>query len=429
MGRQSPISNLKYPSHPFRYALLLWTGLLVFASFGHATAESDARFCELYDHHQLFKLRDAVQDTPDAPLFYKAAVAHAFNDTARCEQDLLTFLRSAPSTSQTLEARNLLTYLYFRTGRFSQALAQSEQAVALGGESQDQSNVRSLMRALSHFPAMTVTRFLPSSIHVWRKNGFFPARMNGQRFKCLFDTGADLSLISETAAKRLKLTTVEMNGVKMGDSTGYGLTIGKVAVADRLAIGQIELRHVPFIVVSDQVQSLLPWNTSRSCILGIPVMRACKTVSWKSGWLGPKLELGAPSGPRNLRDSNLCYDGLKPHVSAAYGKETLELLLDTGADRTVLFQRFAKAFPALVNDSSKKGVHKFAGLGGRTQMETRIIPNLSLRLGGLDLTCHNQTVYMKDTDSPWCHGVAAGDIIKGTREVKLDFEAMTMTVK
>lgn len=400
-------------------------GLLLLAGPGHAGESRNAEFKALYESHEWFKLRDAAQRRPDAPTLYRAAVAAAFNDPPACEVLLLQFLASAPPAADALEAHHILIDVYWRGGRFREALAQLEELIKLGGEGVDPGNFRAMFRALAQHPAMVIIRQQASSIRVWRKDGFVPLRLNGKPMQGELDTGANNSLISEKAARTLGLTVSEVRGeTHGGDSTGNGVTIQKVAVADRLLLGGIELQHVPFIVLSDSALFWRRWSPDKRCVLGIQVLLACRTVRWKNDLLGARIEIGTPPGPRVISDSNLTFDGKDPHVAADFENRTLDLFLDTGADRTELAPRFASEFPMVTGTGKTKTWYRI-GAGGYVKVELKVLPKVTLSLGGMDLAFKQMHVYPPGAkDAPLYHGTLGRDFVKVAREVTIDFEAM-----
>ena len=62
-----------------------------------AFAAQGADLKDLYDNHQWFELRDALRTEQGMPL-YRIAVAAAFDDSTRAEEQFSAWQRSAPST-------------------------------------------------------------------------------------------------------------------------------------------------------------------------------------------------------------------------------------------------------------------------------------------------------------------------------------------
>src|SRR5580693_10675302 len=77
----------------------------------------------LYETHQWFALRDAVNSAADhAPVFFKGAVEAAFNETEAADRDLKMDIRGEPHSTRSPSARDLLVALYYRQGRYKTAL-------------------------------------------------------------------------------------------------------------------------------------------------------------------------------------------------------------------------------------------------------------------------------------------------------------------
>ena len=137
--------------------------------------------------------------------FYRAAVACEFH-TGTCEQEVRTALAAA-SGDQEYELREHLNSYYFRAGRYRLALAQVERMAMLRPDAADVRNALPMLRALAQRADPTVATRASSSVAVRVSNENFPVPMtiNGRRADFFFDTGANLSAMTESEAKRLGL--------------------------------------------------------------------------------------------------------------------------------------------------------------------------------------------------------------------------------
>jgi len=392
-----------------------------------AADDRESGLKSLYDAHQWFKLRDAIADG-EAPLFYRAAVACVFNDPQSCEQLAGEFLKSAPPPELAGKAHDLLDGLYFRTRRFRLALSELEAQIEVH-PSADAQNARALYRALSQLPEQSVVERRESTIHVLHKDDFVPVTLNGQPFKAFVDTGANVSVIAESAAKRLGLAVLDAGGARLGESSGTGVNLTRVAVADSLTIGNIRLKNVAFTVVSDRAQPFDGWNPGKRYVLGMQVLLACRTMRWEGAFPRAALQLDAPAGPKNLSNATLSMDGSTPVVAAECNGHKLTLVLDTGMGRSVLHAGFAKEFPQLVNRSGKSATRFLSGFGGDARVETMTLPALTLRFGGYDTVFRHIDVYMKGSQSGWLDGLLGTDFLNKAREVTIDFESMMVSLR
>ena len=81
------------------------------------------------------------------------------------------------------------------------------------------------------------------------EDGGLPFSINGVHATYWFDTGAELSVLTESEAKRFGLRGTP--GVcQVGDVNGTQVNM-RIAVADELAVGSIRIRHAAFLVLPD----------------------------------------------------------------------------------------------------------------------------------------------------------------------------------
>jgi Aspartyl protease len=404
------------------------TGQAKKAAERDAANSRNAELRSLYEAHQWFKLRDAVQTT-DAPTFYRGAVASVFNDIKQAEKSLQSVIKSAPQSEQASEARELLINTYMRAGLYRQALSETEQALMVKPNDNGLKNARALFYTFSQYPEQAVAerRFSELRYHMKDGNLFIPVEVNGKQGSYIIDTGANFSLISEAEAKRLGLTISEKSGARIGDSSGANLDF-RVAFADRLTVGRMRLRHVPFFVMRDDQQPFVELPAGERGIIGLPVLLAFQTLRWNREG---KFEIGFAPRARPTRKSNLCFEGVQPIVEAEFRQSKINIFLDTGATHTRVLPLFAKEFAAFVNEAGKKGSQRVTGVGGHVDVESMTIPELRLRITGSEVALSPAEVLLRETASglSWSHVWAGMDLLNQARVVTLDFKSMTLTLE
>jgi predicted aspartyl protease len=382
----------------------------------------------LYEAHQWFKLREVVQAT-DAPAFYRGAVAAAFHDIRQAEKSLQSVINSAPQSGLVSESRELLINTYMRAGLYRRALSETAQALSVKPNDSGLKNARALFSAFSQYPEQSVEERRYSEIRYQMKDGnlFIPVEVNGKQASYIVDSGANFSLISEAEAKRLGLKIGESSGATMGDSSGARIGF-RIAVADRLTVGRMRLRHVPFFVMRDDQQPFVDLPSGERGIIGLPVLLAFQTVRWNREG---KFELGFASRAKRPLRPNMCFEGAQPIVEAAFRQSKINLLLDTGATHSRVLPLFAGEFAAFVNESGKKGSQRVTGVGGSVEVETMTLPELRLRISGPELVLKPAEVLLKETvsDLRWSHVWAGMDLLNQARVVTLDFKTMTLALE
>jgi tetratricopeptide (TPR) repeat protein len=385
----------------------------------------DSYLRSLYEAHQWFKLRDAIQTTTNVSPFYRGTVACAFNDFNRAEKYLQQVIKSAPHSEQANEARGLLTYLYQRNGHFRQALTEVEEMLKATPDAAGAENARALFNAFSQYPEQSVTARQPSTVRYLVKgdNLFIPFSINGRAASYILDTGANFSALSESEAKRLGLTINEL-AAQGTDSTGGAVSF-RTAVADRLTVGKASLRHVAFLVLRDDQQPFVDLPSGERGAVGLPVLLALQTLGWNSDGT---LEISFHSRQKRQRKANICFEGAMPVIEAGFRQSKLNLVLDTGSSKTDLWPVFAKEFASVLNESGKRDSRRVTGVGNSIEIEAVRLPEVTLRIGGFDTVLRPAYVLLKTVGDEWYHGRLGFNVLKQARRVTLDFKFMRLSL-
>jgi hypothetical protein len=262
---------------------VVWLGLLALSHMCLAVDNDRPDLKSVYDAHRWFALRDAVRKT-DAPLFYRGAVACVFNDVRQCEKKSKAVVRSQPHSEQAHAAHSLLAAVYLRYGQYRKALSQVDEMLVLEPDDSDAKSVRPLLAALSSSPDQSIGRrhFSQLSLHHEGADLGVRVSINGTPATYTFDTGANLSLLSEAEAKRLGLAVRDVQS-SMEVMTGARVSL-RIAVAGELAVGALRLKHVAFLVFPDNQPPFNDLPLGERGIIGIPVLLAFQSFSWGIGW-------------------------------------------------------------------------------------------------------------------------------------------------
>jgi predicted aspartyl protease len=393
-----------------------------------AANSQNAELKSLYEAHQWFKLRDAVQ-AKRASAFYRGVIASAFNDVEQAEKNLKFFIKSAPESEQVSEARALLIYIYQRAGHYRQAFSEIERALAVKPDNAGLKNARALFSTLSQYPEQSVVEHRFSRIRYRMKGGnmFIPVEVNLKSANYVVDTGANFSLISEAEAKRLGLTIHESGGSRMGDSAGARVDV-RIAVADQLTVGNIRLRHVSFFVVRDDQQPFIDLPSGERGVLGLPVLLAFQTLRWKQEGT---FEIGFAPGSRKGTKPNLCFEGSNLIFEGEFRQSHINMFLDTGATRTRVLPLFAKEFATFINEFGRKGSDRVTGVSGSLEVDVITLPELALRISGFAAVLAPAQVLLKDTtsDSRWWHIWGGLDLLNQARVVTVDLKSMRLDLE
>jgi hypothetical protein len=381
----------------------------------------------LRDAHEWFKLRDAVE-AAQAPALYRAAAAYAFHDLREAEKQLRLVIRAAPKSGEALEARGLLIYVAQMRSDYQRAIEEIRRIQALTPSSHGLDNGAALFGAMGAFPRQKVSRrrFATVRHRIHDGNLFLPVSVNGKAGDYIFDTGANFSLVSEEEARRLGLTIRNSPGAYTTDSAGTHVAF-RIAQAERLAVGDCEIRNVVFMVVSDAQQPFVDLPVGSRAVLGLPLALAFETIRWNNEG---RFEIGfdAPRFPR--RDANLCFDRTDPVAKIEYQSRPMRMFLDTGAALTRLMPLFAADFPDTMK-GAKTGVATVRGVGGSVQLGAATLPEFAVRMGSREVSLRSAQVLLKNPDGGAArfHVWGGLDLFEHVRSVTIDFRSMRFIVE
>lgn len=395
---------------------------VLLASLCFGAPKDDANLKSLYDSHQWFQLRNSVRNGA-APLFYQGAVACAFNDRRNCERKLAQVIESRPHSESATEAHRLLAAAYFRLGKYHEALMHVDAVLAVHPDDSDVKDDRPLLAALHDSADQTVVRRTSTTVEL---QDALPIKVNGVPGTYWFDTGADVSALSESDAKRFHLHVLNAL-IKEGDVTGTKVD-SRVAVADELSIGGFRIAHVAFLVFSDSQPPFNQLPSGSRGVIGLPVLLALQRFVWRAD---KKFEIDRKSSSGNLTQPNLCFNGHGALALVQFENHNLTFTLDTGATHTNLYPPFAELFPELVQTGAKTQSYKMEGVGGAKNMNAAALESLRMSIGDFPVTLKPANVLLTHTTqgSHFFQGNLGIDLLQEARKTIFDFKTMTLSLQ
>jgi predicted aspartyl protease len=386
-------------------------------------SQASPTFKQLYDQHRWFDLREAIKGRKAPPL-YKGAVASAFNHTKAAEKYLKRAIKLKPNSADAEEAHERLVDLYSRLGKYHDALRQLDAALTIKPANPDLTNERALLAAWGKHPDQSLRKARSARIHAdVRKNGVtLPLSIHGKTVHWALDTGANISIMSEAEARMLGVA-VDDSSASVDDSAG-GKAKVRTAVVDELALGGVRLRNVAFLVLPDSQEPMRDQPPGERGLIGLPVALALRSIGWSSDGT---FEIQPRSLKAGSDDGNLAFDGLTPVTRVRFEGRELDCIVDSGNGAgTQLWTRFANDFADLLKQRGKKSRKRVTMVGGSNQRETVELPEIELRVGGLNATLRSAQVFSKPVGDDFHHGLLGMDVLSQAREVRIDFTSMTM---
>ena len=328
----------------------------------------------------MFLLRDELRRHPDSPDFYSGQVACAFNETAACEEKFKKVIAadSNPITAKQVakQVHDILTNAFLREGRYARAFGEIDALLAADPNDQDAKDTRPLLEVLSHFPDQAVPENGISKATAQLDDLNLPLLINGRKASYFFDTGANLSVLTESEALRLGMEIKEVKSTA-SDINGNKFSI-RLAVARSLSLGGVEVDRTP--------------------------------------------------RPANITAANLFFDDLLLIAEASFQRNKLPFTFDTGATTTDLWPKFADVAGELARKFGTRKTHTVTGFGGSEKYEVTSLPQVILGLGGRPVVLRPAHILptQQREQRKWFYGNLGEDLLGQTQYVSIDFRTMTL---
>jgi hypothetical protein len=249
-----------------------------------------------------------------------------------------------------------------------------------------------------------------------------PVEVNHVEGQWIFDTGANLSTVTESEAKRMELLVVETKAYVHG-STGARNQM-RLAVVKDLKFGATHIHNVVVLVLPDASLNIAPVHHYQiTGIIGIPVLRSLGSVGIaKEGLV--HIHDRQPAAPGT---SNLFFEGEDPFVEISHDRHTLQMFLDTGANSTVVYTSFRNALTReeILHLQSKR--ERRAGAGGAIQQEVQRIPTLNFQLFEKPVALRKISLEPEAPPNSHNDGVVGMDALWGG--FRIDFNAMRLELE
>ncbi len=263
-------------------------------------------------------------------------------------------------------------------------------------------------------------------IRACRSESRLPVSIDGATVNYILDNGFSLSGMTESEAKRLKLS-VHMVSTEIDTMSGARVNI-RIAIVHDLVVGRVHLKNVAFYVLPDDQPPFNQRAPGHRGILGLPVVVALGHFAWQPA--SRTFRIFSNSSERLAPGANLAFDGSNVFTQLIFRGTTLDLNLDLGAQNTVLYPSFAKQFPD-IQERSTTEQHRVTGVGGSASIKSLTSPSLSFQLGGVDLALKPATVLLEENNSTstWSKGNLGMDLLNQAHTVDVDFGSMTLSLK
>jgi Aspartyl protease len=304
-------------------AALVWPLLLSLATSWNAAPQAlDA--CS----RDPFVLKKVVA-SGTASTFCTGVLSADEQNARAAERELRAVIKREPRSEDAYQAHSNLFSMYFRQGQYRLADKELGQMLSEKPGQPDTLAIQSLVRALSEIPDLRVYARKTSRIQSEHSDGnlHIPISINGGLATYIVDTGANLSMMSESEARRLGLT-VKSSSSSLTGIGGAQTDAAKVTDASDLMIGQTHIRNAAFVVLPDEEEPFVDLPEEQRGILGLPFLMALGSFR-----IDPNgtVTIAPHEKAEPANSASLAFVDLNPVTQVGFAGQTLTFTLDTGA--------------------------------------------------------------------------------------------------
>ncbi len=395
----------------------------------------DKQLARLMESKNYFKLRaelEKVKDklSEDRLLYYQACCNNVFDKCEESNKNIETLLSKYSDRLSDTAKKDMLIIKSMNSVRlykYKDAIDAYDIILSKYANILDDSNLEDLTNARQLFGALVEVK--PQLIH---KHGDIEIKGYRDQFNLLrvpvqsggidddfvFDSGANLSTISQSHAKKMGLIIYESD-INVNTAT-HIIIKTKLAVADKIYVGDLLFENVVFLVTPDETMSFPELDYKINGVIGFPMIHQMEEIRLRGDG-----SIFIPQQPQNKPYANMCMVGLSPLVQVISSSDTLVLNLDTGAVETNLSKRYFVNHRKEVENNGRLIISEWGGAGGAIETEVYEIENFPFTIGSKSGVLEKIFVNTEDFDyTKKSDGNMGQDIITQFNELVLNFKYM-----
>jgi len=241
--------------------------------------------------------------------------------------------------------------------------------------------------------------------------------VNGIRLPWFIDTGAEISVVTDTTAEKLGVRIID--GFADSGTSTSNRVVGRLGMIDQITIGDATVRHLPVLVLPDAMLTITKDYTIPA-ILGLPAFAALGRIAWLDG--GSRLALGGLAPTPSGAKVRVYWDEAGIGLPIATSRGIRGAQFDSGASSTALRKTgLALLTPAETAATTEREVAT-GGAGGIVQTRSKVVPRFGYAVAGAAIVSLKVTV--EDGDESAAR--IGNDMVDQLQLLTIDFATMTL---
>jgi hypothetical protein len=193
----------------------------------------------------------------------------------------------------------------------------------------------------------------------------------------IFDTGANVNAIIESAARKLNLRVIPNSTIHVMGATG-ARNEAHIGIADKITLDNIEMHNVEFVIFADSLFTFAGGRYVINGTVGFPIFSRFEEVTYTDS------SLFVPKTPTLKPGESNMFIKLDDYIlSVGYKGRKYPFFFDTGNMNSFLMSEFYKIDTATFQPL-KDTIHSYAGIGGSARLKAKQPPEVILNFAGRD---------------------------------------------
>lgn len=364
--------------------LIIFTLLLLETGVAFSQIKTENQLKSLSEQHQFVKMDSLNNKIKTREYhFYKALFANVCNKPSISN----LYLDSLKQNQITKEFRYyklkndnyIKLFDYANAFKTSGILTTTFSKKYTKGELDDEQNTRRIWEVLKLQKPQIIESFSNITVATKKdKAGLITTNVltNNIETDFVFDTGAGISCITESLAKKLGFIILPDNNIEVMSFTGVKNKV-LMGIAPVLNIGNITIHNAVFLVYPDTAFTFANGKYIINGIIGFPIIKELGTVTIEENSLS-----FSKNKTINNNDKNLFIDELRAIVMLNFKGKTLPFNFDSGAKTSSFNKSFYELFKSYLDKNGSLVSEKTASAGGQeVTSEVLEIKDQQIQLG------------------------------------------------
>lgn len=365
-----------------RYTLILFVLIATQTAFGQSNLEVKVK--ELSKLQQFTKM-DSLNEKVKGKdyYFYKGLFANVCNNPKLSNLFLDSLKNSSIVNSyELIRLKNdnyIKTFNYDLAYSTSRTLTKKFKKHFTKDELKDEINAQRIWQVLKGKPVQSISPFSSVTlVTIKDKAGLITTSVsaNGITSDFVFDTGAGISCITESSAKKMGMLILPDNKISVKSFTGQENRV-LIGIAPKINMGELTISNAIFLVYPDSAFTFANGAYVINGIIGFPIAKELGTITIEKDQL-----TFSKSETRNQLEKNFFVDQLRAIVMLTYKGQTFPFNFDSGAKTSEFNKSFYEVFKPNLDPIGQLKTVTSSGAGGQeVSSEVLIVKEQEIALG------------------------------------------------